>query len=251
MKFGKLAAKNDYRTLRFGKYAQALPPPPAKLSQWDRVMATTADQDFGDLFPMLNNDVEGDCTIAGLGHCGSLWTGMAGTGFIPSTNDAHELYRKLTGGDDLGLMCLDVLKYAQKNPWLGADPILAYVRLNPRNHVHVKQAIQYFGGVYLGFQVQHGCIEDFQARKPWDWSYNLENAGHCVVAGAYDDTAPGYDGGLLRVATWGNWQDATWAWFDECVDEAYAVLPAQAKDPDFAPGFDIKTLTLDLLAVTG
>ena len=45
---------------------------------------------------------------------------------------------------------------------------------------------------------------------------------------------------------WGNTQKATWAWRDECVDEACAILPLEAKEPDFAPGFDFAQLQADL-----
>ena len=44
-------------------------------------------------------------------------------------------------------------------------------------------------------------------------------------------------------------KQATWGWWDECVDEAYAILPQEAKDPDFAPGFNIAQLQADLAAV--
>ena len=43
----------------------------------------------------------------------------------------------------------------------------AYVKIDPKNHTHVQQAIQMFGGVYLGFQVQQNCIQDFNSHKPW------------------------------------------------------------------------------------
>ena len=36
------------------------------------------------------------------------------------------------------------------------------------------------------------------------------------------------------------------AMWDECVDEAYAILPPEAKKPDFAPGFDFAQLQADL-----
>ena len=53
----------------------------------------------------------------------------------------------------------------------------------------------------------------------------------------------------LTVLTWGNTQKATWGWWDECVDEAYAILPPEATNGGFAPGFDIAELKADLAAV--
>ena len=41
----------------------------------------------------------------------------------------------------------------------------------------------------------------------------------------------------------------TWAWWDECVDEAYALLPTDAEKAGFAPGFNFAQLKTDLAAV--
>jgi hypothetical protein len=50
----------------------------------------------------------------------------------------------------------------------------------------------------------------------------------------------------VNVLTWGNTQPGTWGWWDECVDEAYAILPPEASNPGFAPGFNITQLKQDL-----
>jgi len=41
-------------------------------------------------------------------------------------------------------------------------------------------------------------------------------------------------------------QQGTWGWWDECVDEVYALLPPEAQKHGFAPGFDIAQLEADL-----
>jgi hypothetical protein len=105
----------------------------------------------------------------------------------------------------------------------------------------VQHAIQLFGGVYLGFQVPEGCEEQFDAHTPWVPG-KLTASGHAVFATAYDA-----DG--LTVLTWGSTQKATWAWWDECVDEAYAILPPEAMQAGFAPGFASTQLTHDLALV--
>jgi hypothetical protein len=110
-----------------------------------------------------------------------------------------------------------------------------------KNHTHIQQAIRLFGGVYLGFQVQQNCIQEFDARQPWTPG-PLTQDGHAVFAVAYDAAG-------VTVLTWGNTQKATWAWWDECVDEAYAILPPEAKKPGFAPGFNFAQLQADLGAV--
>jgi len=189
------------------------------------------------LFPMDGNDTYGDCTIAALAHALTTYRALVGQKKILSRAAVVKLYMHLTGGVDSGLNELDVLNYWRQNAVSG-DEILAFAAIDPKNHDHVKQALKLFGGVYLGFQVQQNCLQDFEAHKPWTPG-PLTNDGHAVYAVAYDANA-------LTVLTWGNTQQATWAWWDECVDEAYAILPPEAKNPGFAPGFDVAELQKDL-----
>jgi hypothetical protein len=55
-----------------------------------------------------------------------------------------------------------------------------------------------------------------------------------------------YDQNGVTVLTWGNIQQGTWAWWDECVEEAYAILPPEGQNPGFAKGFDFAQLQSDL-----
>jgi hypothetical protein len=189
---------------------------------------------------MDGNDTLGDCTIAAVAHAVTLYRGLFGTEKIMPASAVIALYKQLTGGPDTGLHELDVLNYWRKNR-VSDDEIIAYAAIDPKNHVHVQQAIQIFGCVYLGFQCQKDVIQDFQARRPWTPGPLLQE-GHAVVAVAYD-------GNGVTVLTWGNTQQGTWAWWDECVDEAYGVLPSEAKKPGFAPGFNFKQLQSDLTAL--
>jgi len=189
---------------------------------------------------MDGNDALGDCTIAALAHAITTYSGLVGTLKIMAKQDVTKLYMHLTGGIDSGLNELDVLNNWQSQPVSG-DQILAFVSVDSKNHTHIQQAIQLFGGVYLGFQVQQNCIQDFDARQPWTPG-SLTQDGHAVFAVAYDSSG-------VTVLTWGNTQKATWAWWDECVDEAYAILPSEAKKSDFAPGFNFDQLKTDLTGV--
>ena len=151
-----------------------------------------------------------------------------------------KLYMHLTGGLDSGLNELDVLNYWRQHKVSG-DEILAFVSVDPKNHTHIKQAITLFGGVYLGFQVQQNCVQEFDAHQPWTPG-PLTIDGHAVFAVGYDQHG-------VTVLTWGDTQQGTWAWWDECVDEAYVILPPEAQDPQFAPGFNITQLRADLEAI--
>ena len=189
---------------------------------------------------MDGNDTLGDCTIAALAHAETVYHGILATEKIMIKQAVVKLYMHLTGGVDSGLNELDVLNYWRQNPVSG-DKIINYVSIEAKNHTHVQQAIQLFGGVYLGFQVQQNCVQEFDAHQPWTPG-PLTNDGHAVYAVAYDQNG-------VTVLTWGNTQQATWAWWDECVDEAYAILPPEAEKSGFAPGFNFAQLKTDLEAV--
>jgi hypothetical protein len=236
-RFGKHAAKNDYRTLRFSNYATAKLAPPPTFDVLTRVYKNLSVSSPGTLFPMDGNDKLGDCTIAALAHADTVFNGLDGKKVIPAQNAVTKLYFQLTGGVDSGLDELKVLNYWQSNSALGSK-ILAFVKIDPKNHTHIQQAIEIFGGVYLGFQVQENAIQEFDAHQPWTPG-PLTNDGHAVFA-------VGYDPNTVTVLTWGNTQQGTWAWLDECVDEAYAVLPTAASNPNFAPGFNLAQLKQDL-----
>jgi len=243
-RFGKHPPKVDYRTLRFKNYlTPSLPPLPAAYN----VLTASVYPKLGVsnpavLFPIDGNDTLGDCTIAGLAHAETVYHGMLGKKDIMQKGAVVKLYMHLTGGVDSGLNELDVLGYWQNH--LSADNrIVNYASIDRKNHTHVQQAIHLFGGVYLGFQCQQNCVQEFDNHQPWTPG-PLTQDGHAVYAVAYDQNQ-------VTVLTWGNIQLATWAWWDECVDEAYAVLPVQAEKDGFAPGFNYAQLKADLAQVTG
>jgi hypothetical protein len=238
-RFGKHPAKHDYRTLRLKDYLESgIAPPPDSHNTLTRVYDNLRVKDPTKLFPMDGNDNLGDCTIAALAHAVTLYHGLVGhQAPIMAEKQIIKLYMKLTGGLDSGLNELDVLNYWRQKQ-VGGDKIMAFAKLDYRDHTHVKQAISLFGGVYLGFQVQANCETDFRARKTWTPG-KLTNDGHAVFV-------VGYDKETVTVLTWGNTQQGTWKWWDECVDEAYAIVPQEAKNPKFAPGFNFKQLLDDL-----
>jgi hypothetical protein len=240
MKFGKYPKKNDYRTLKLNKYVLPnLPTPAVSFSVLPEIYSKLGVNDPTQLFPMDGNDSLGNCTIAARSHAITVFQGMINRKNIPSAQDTIALYNRLSGGKDTGLAELDVLNDWRKET---DDPILAYAEIDPKNHDHVKQAMMLYGAVYIGFQVQENCIQEFNAHQPWTPG-PLLSEGHAVLTVAYDASG-------VTVLTWGNTQLGTWAWWDACVDEAYAILPIEAGDPTYAPGLDIVTLLEDLTAIS-
>jgi len=239
-RFGKHPPMSDYRTLRFKDYlAAGIAPPPPSYDVLDRVYSNLHTNDPTQLFPIDGNDRLGDCTIAAVAHAITVYRGLVDARRIMTQQAVVKLYMHLTGGIDSGLNELDVLNYWRQHA-VDGDKILAFAKIDPKNHTHVQQAIQLFGGVYLGFQVQENAVQEFDAHQPWTPG-PLTQDGHAVYA-------VGYDPNCVTVLTWGNTQQGTWAWWDECVDEAYAILPPEANNMRF-DGFNLAQLQADLNAV--
>ena len=237
LRFGKHPPKLDYRTFRLANYVTQSPPPPPSWDALDQVAVKLKMPDLSKLFPMDGNDRLGDCTIAAAAHAITVYRGLIGHKTVPSEASVVKLYNHLSGGIDSGLNMLDVLNYWRKTSF-DREKILGFAQVNTKKIDQVKQAIHLFGGSYLGFQVPDNCFPEFDAGKPWTPG-KLSINGHCVYAYQYDDTG-------VSVFTWGGQQKATWDWWLECVDEAYAILPAEARIPGFAPGFDLAALQADL-----
>ncbi len=240
-KFGRLPKKEDPRTLKMGAYLQpAFPLPPASFSVLQTIYPRLNQYDpatLFTLFPMDANDQYGDCTCAALAHADTCFNGLLGKLSIMAEADVVTLYMKLTGGQDTGMAELDVLKYWKSNSVQG-DQIISYVSIDPKNHTMVQQAIATFGGVYLGMNCQENAMNDFDAGVTWEPG-TLTNDGHAVFAVEYDQET-------VTVLTWGDTQKGSWAWWDACVEECYAILPPEAQNTQFAPGFDFEQLQADI-----
>lgn len=240
LRFGKLPPKIDYRTLQFGSYLKDdIPASPPETHLTHRV-CTNLGYAAHYLFPMFANDVLGDCTIAGMAHGSTVYHGMVNQKHIPAQTEVIRIYNHLSGGVDSGLYLLDVVKY-WRSTGIEESKIYAYANVSPHNHEHVKQAIAIFGGLFMGFQCQEKVLDEFRDSKPWQPSKKI-NAGHAVYV-------TGYNKDWVDTLTWGTIQLGTWAWWDEHVDECYALLPPEAAIEGFTTGFDFARLKADLSEV--
>jgi hypothetical protein len=204
--------------LKLAKYMAALPAPSPAFENLTAVYTNTGILDPKVLFPMDGNDRLGDCTCAGIAHGVTVYNGIKGKLVIPSEKDVISLYNKLTCHRDVGYNELDLLTKWRKKSYLG-EKIIAFGELDPKNLMHIQQAIQFFGGVYLGFQVQQNCMPDFNNGIPWTPG-TLLNEGHAIFA-------TGYDAQYFNILTWGTIQKGTIPWWMETVDEAYAIVPPE------------------------
>jgi hypothetical protein len=252
MKLGKQSPRHDPRTLQFASYLHAadLPTPPPSVDYSTKVTGP---------WGMMDNDSVGDCTCAAAGHLIMEWTANVGAESTPADTDIVGAYSAITGYDpktganDNGAVETDVLNYWRKTGIAG-HKIMAYAALEPGNQEHVLDAVDLFGGCYIGVALPVSAQRQDVWAVPPGGTHGDGAAGswggHAVPVVAYDRQGP-------TVITWGAPKRMTWGFWEAYCDEAYAVLSEDflEQGPNggvAAPsGFDLSALEQDLHAVTG
>lgn len=244
VKLGKAPKKEDHRNLKLSTYLKtaALPALPSSFSWTGKVSP----------WLMLANDRVGNCTIAGLLHLFMEWVADNGGSFVPTDQNAIDIYSAVTGynpadpNTDNGAAELDVLNYARKIGFLGHS-LLAFASIEISVIAQIKYAIYLFGGAYIGVELPLSV----QGATSWEVppSGTAGNGavgswgGHAVIVVGYDDAKQEF-----TVITWGQPLQMSYAFFSAYCEEAYALLSA-----DFASGakpspsgFDLTCLQNDL-----
>lgn len=242
MKLGKQRARHDPRTLQLADYIDStlLPPAPSSRDWGEHIGA-----DWG----MMLNDHIGDCTSAAAAHLVQGWTSnnkgtvTVGDPLILAAYEALTGYDPTTGKNDTGAVETDVLNYWRHNGIAGHS-IDAYVALEPGNRDHVRDAVNLFGGCYIGLAMPLSAQSQVTWKIPPGGAHGTGApaswGGHTVAVVAYNSRR-------VTCVTWGALKHMTWAFFDAYCDEAYAVLSPDWFSGMTAPvGFDLKTLQGDL-----
>lgn len=244
-KLGRKAIKMDSRTLRLARYLTPVLPAPAPSLDWTKGISS---------FGMMLNDRLGDCTIAALGHAIQVWTANTSAEITVPDKTILGGYENFCGynptdpSTDQGGIELDVLNDFKKLGF-GGHSLLAFASVRPSNTRLVKQAIELFGGVYIGISLPVSA----QSQTVWDvvkdnGSGNTEPGswgGHAVFVPKYTGTNKVLTD--LTCITWGGLQKMTAAFWRKYVDETYALLSPSWLAAAGAPnGFDLAQLEDDL-----
>jgi len=239
-KLGRKAIKWDSRTLKVRDYlTPALPAPPVSVD-WTRGIIS-----FGEML----NDQLGDCVFAGIGHAIQIWTANTTTEATVPDSTIESYYESWAGYDpndpstDQGYIELDALNKWKKGTFAG-HKLLAYADATISNIAEVKQAINLFGGVYIGLNVPNFIMNSI----PSVWDVVSDDGGidggHCVYV-------VGYDADTIKFISWGSLYSMTTAFWNKYVDEAHALLSqdwidTKGVDPQ---GFNLAQLEADLAAI--
>jgi hypothetical protein len=221
-KLGKRHARHDPRVPMLTKYlpVKSLPPPPPRVDWYSEIA------EWG----VMKNDALSDCTCAAVAHVILQWTTYASPdpseGRRLSDEDVVDLYEAVGGynpadeSTDQGAVEVDVLNY-WLNEGVYGDRLAGYASLEVGNINEIKDAINWFGNVYVGlllpvtaqtqtvWSVAPGGVNGPGARGSW--------GGHAVPVVGYDER------GLICV-TWGALRRMTYEFWSAYCDEAYALL---------------------------
>jgi hypothetical protein len=248
LRLGRKAIKTDSRTLRLARYFTPELPAPPPHRNWTRGIKS---------WGMLGNDTLGDCTCAAVSHAVQVLTTNASTEAVVTEAETITAYENWCGynpadpSTDQGGVCLDVLNDWRQQGFAG-HALTAFASALPANTQHIQQAINLFGGVYIGLGLPISA--QAQTGNGGTWAVVPQDAagdstagswgGHCVFVCSYDAT------GLLCI-TWGALQKMTWGFWNTYVDEAYALIsPDWIASSGNAPnGFDLAALESDLVQI--
>lgn len=242
---GRLHAQPGRPQLRLADYLTgSLPSPPASVDWYSKVKS----------WPMYGNDQVGDCTCAAVGHLLQGWTAYStGTAFTVADSYVLGLYEDVTGytpndpSTDQGAYIQDVLGYWRKNGVAG-HKITAYASVKVSNMTLIKQAIDLFGAVDIGFNFPASAMTQFQQGKPWSVVSGAKiEGGHCVTVVGYKAN------GNLVCVTWGAIQEMSPAFWTKYVDEAWAIITPDWFDANGNTplGINLYGLGQDFAVLTG
>ena len=215
-KLGRKAVKRDSRTLCLATYLTPILPPPPPAVDWTGGVLSG--------WGMMLNDDLGDCTIAGAAHAVQVWTKNASAEETISDPQVLSIYVAWDGyvpgnaATDNGGIELDVLNTWRQQGFCGHS-LQGYASANPKNLTEIRQAIQLFGGVYIGLSLPVSA----QTQDVWDVVPGDPDGtpgswgGHCVYV-------TGYDPENFACITWGAVKKMTTAFFLMYCDEAYALF---------------------------
>jgi hypothetical protein len=254
-KLGALPSPQDPRTLMLASYlpAQLTPAPPSvdwtgKASAWRT----------------LGNDRMGDCEVVTCANLVQLWTSNAGREALLAEADVVKAYTALTGynprtgANDNGVSSLAMLNYWRRTglgPAKGKRKILAFVKLDHRDHLEVRTAINIFGGLLTAFQLPRSARTQFTRGQEWSPA-TMAAGGARGSWGGHAVALPAYDADGFTCVTWGREQRMTLEFWDAYASEAWAVIStdqvaaAESTGGVNPLGFNLDQLRADLAQIT-
>lgn len=209
---------------------------------------------------MLGNDQWGDCGPVSVANSRRITTkALTGVELQPTLDQVLDLYRRSgnptfdpkTGAGDNGVDMREMLQATMAGGFAGVRPV-AFASVNARNQLECEAAIDIFGFLLLGLDLQVAQQAQLDSRPPlWDYRRSGEWGGHAVCAGAYtgSDAARTND---VSVVSWAEVVGTTDTFWGHQVDEAWVVIwPEHLGSAAFHAGIDTATANSIYSQLTG
>lgn len=177
-----------------------------------------------------NNDLP-DCTAAGLANAAGMVAALNGYALAIDPDKVPVFYAGCAGCEPSdaamattdGAVVLDVLvRQARSGFDVGPQTLAGLHGTLPLSRTVIASALGRLGHAYLGVTLRE---RDMEQAPVWDVLDGRDDGavvgGHLIVAWDYAGIG---DASTVRVATWGTWQPATWAWIAARMDEAHALV---------------------------
>jgi hypothetical protein len=217
-KLGRLAPKENPKTLRFSSYLTGeLPTPHARVYREYKVPDSAKE--------MFGNDEWGDCVWAMSANAFILASCHAGKVDVPTLTEVLAGYSAVTGFDpttganDNGTSMTDAFDYLQTTG-LGGRKILGWAKIDHTNLVHRKLGADLFGFTAVGVNLPAIAQDQFSNNQSWE---KVSNDGG--IEGGHAILRPGFGSQGSDYVSWARWdQKASNAWESAYVDEEYVLI---------------------------
>ncbi len=205
----------DRQAMKVGHPVERMHKPPTPLPKptlpidWAKSLA----------FPLLGNDVYGDCMIVAAQHGDNTFTGNAGTESSFDVDTTVQWYLKESGGDN-GLNTGQVIAdWRNGLPSGPAAKILDSLSINTLDAELVQTAIWLFGGVHFSLSIPDDWYKNFTTGAVWDApaTANSKN-GHGVWWNGVNAQ------GQYHLETWGTYGWITPAGVADCDPSGFVVF---------------------------
>jgi hypothetical protein len=233
-KFGRLPFDPERPRLVFEKYLDPRTPlsaaglPPVSLYEnVDRASKVSS-------WPMYCNDQVGCCTISALGHMYGAWATYSGRDeALFADSEITSVYSRNSGyvpgnpatdtGCNMASVLADQVANGMEDNAGELHKVLGYAAFgNPADEDLLGQALDVFGSVYVGFNVQQENMTEF-GTGVWTWTPGAPFiGGHCVPL--QRRLPAGSRHGILQYVTWGELQLADFGFQAHLVEEAWVVV---------------------------
>lgn len=176
-------------------------------------------------WPMLKNDVIGNCTIASAGHIIEYWNYVGNLSLPTMTDLEAEIIYSICGGykpgdatTDNGCIELDVLNYFQNHGIMAASQLVSltkFLSVPATSLTQLKSSIHHLGNCYLGYNLPSNALQT----NLWsvDQTATIEG-GHAIPAVGYDDEQK-----LIYIVSWGEVVPVTYDFHLKYCEEAWSL----------------------------